>query len=159
MNHPISLRSLVLAGAALLAAAAPAWAQTVVDLDESRSEAELRVDMRDAVERDTDVVNTALVFNNTSPDVSHVICLAHDAQGQYLARRIVRIPAQGVRYLRASDFATRGDFIGSATCTSRARIAATAVLLAPGAITNLDVIQADRWDDANRMRFPLIANY
>ena len=47
----------------------------------------------------------------------------------------------------------------SAQCTSRTRIAATAVLLAPGALTNLDVIQADHWDESNRMRFPLIASY
>ncbi|MEM9175706.1 MAG: hypothetical protein AAGC67_10765, partial [Myxococcota bacterium] len=123
------------------------------------SATELRVDLREAMERDTDTVNTALVFNNASGDVVHVFCRAFDADGAYEGRRVVRIPARGVRYLRASDFSSGGDFIGSAVCSSRARVAASAVLLAPGALTNLDVIQADAWDEGNRVRFPLIATY
>jgi hypothetical protein len=50
------------------------------------------------------------------------------------------------------------DFIGSAVCASRTRVAASAIFLAPGSLTNLDVIQAGPWDDT-KIRFPLIATY
>ena len=160
MTASNTFRSIILAGAALLAAsAAQAQEVSATEADQSRPESELRADMRDAMERDTDSVNTALVFNNPSADVVHVFCSAFDSNGRYEGRRTVRIPGRGVRYLRASDFSSGDDYIGSALCQSRARVAASAVLLAPGAITNLDVIQADAWDESNRVRFPLIATY
>jgi len=132
---------------------------TSAQADDSRPETELRVDLREAMERDTDSVNTALVFNNGATEVVRVVCRAFDARGTYLGRRTLRVAARGVRYLRASDFSGGSDFIGSAVCSARGRVAASAILLAPGAITNLDVIQAHAWDDANRVRFPLIATY
>ena len=162
MTASLSLRSIVLAGFVVLATAATAHAQRVVsdaELGDARPEAELRLDMREAVERDTDTVNTALVFNNPNAQTAHVMCRAYDSNGNHMGRRLVGVPGNGVRYLRASDFSRGGDFIGAAICSSRTRVAASAVLLAPGAITNLDVIQADAWDDTNRMRFPLIATY
>ena len=161
MTASNSFRSFLLAGATVLAFAAPAHAQRAVEteLGDARPEAELRVDLREAMEHDTDSVNTALVFNNPNAEVAAVLCRAYDSNGNYVGRRIFRLPANGVRYVRASDFSGGGDYIGSAICSSRSRVAASAVLLAPGAITNLDVIQSDPWDDSNRTRFPLIATY
>lgn len=161
MTRSYLLRSVALASAALLVSAATAQAQmaTMFDRDDSRPEAELRVDMRGAVDRDTDVADTALVLSNTTNQDTHVLCVSYDANGNAVGRKFARLPARGVRYLRASDFSNGADFIGSASCTSRGRVAASAVFLAPGAITNLDVIQGQRWDDTNRVRFPLIATY
>jgi hypothetical protein len=75
-----------------------------------------------------------------------------------IGRKVARIPGRGVRYLSASDLSGGADFIGSAVCASRTRVAASAIFLAPGSLTNLDVIQAGPWDDT-KIRFPLIATY
>jgi len=159
MTSQILIRStLFVSTALLLLASSSASAQTVDARDDSRSEADLRAEVRQAIERDTDVANTALVFNNTTHEAASVICRAYGANGELLGRRIARVPARGVRYLRASDLSSGADFVGSAVCASRSRVAATAVFLAPGSITNLDVIQAGPWD-AHNIRFPLIATY
>lgn len=155
--HPL-LRSTLFVATALVWTAGSASAQTVTSRDDSRGETELRAEVREAIERDTDVANTALVFNNTSTEDTTVICTAHGANGEFLGRRMARVPARGLRYLRASDLSSGADFVGSAVCSSRARVAASAVFLAPGSITNLDVIQAGPWDSHN-IRFPLIATY
>ncbi len=154
------LRSLPFAIVALVLGAGVASAQALAmaDRDDSRSETELRVEMREAVDRDTDSTNTALVFNNTTNQDAIVFCTAYGANGRLLGRKIAKLPARGTRYLRASDLSNGADFVGSALCSSRARVAGSAVFLAPGAITNLDVIQAGPWD-SNRIRFPLIASY
>jgi len=151
-------RSIAFAAAALFLSAAGAEAQTMIEMDDSRSETQLREDMKEAVDRDTDVANTALVFNNTGGEQTHVFCTAFGANGRALGSKVARIPGKGVRYLRASDLSNGVDFIGSALCSSRGRVVGSAVFLAPGAMTNLDVIQAGPWDDAS-LRFPLIATY
>ena len=151
-------RSCVLVCTALLLGAAASQAQTPTDRDDSRGEEQLRVEVRQAMDRDTDTTNTALVFNNTTAAVAHVVCIAYSAEGRMLGRKVARLPARGVRYLRASDLSGGTDFIGSAICATRARVVASAVFLAPGSLTNLDVIQAGPWDDTN-IRFPLIATY
>ena len=160
MTSQLLIRSTLLTSFALLLllAATSAAAQTVDARDDSRSESELRAEVRQAIERDTDVANTALVFNNTTHEDASVICRAYGANGELLGRRFARVPARGVRYLRASDLSSGADFVGSAVCASRSRVAASAIFLAPGSITNLDVIQAAPWD-AHNIRFPLIATY
>ena len=160
MTSQFLIRSTLFASAALLLllASSSASAQTVDARDDSRSETELRAEVRQAIERDTDVANTALVFNNTTNEDASVLCRAYGANGELLGRRFARVPARGVRYLRASDLSSGADFVGSAVCASRSRVAASAVFLAPGSITNLDVIQAGPWD-AHNIRFPLIATY
>ena len=149
--------ALVLTG--LLSISSPVAAQTAAPTwDEARDEAQLKLDMRNAIERDTDVANTALVFNNTSGEDSFVACTAYGANGRVLGRKTAFVPGRGVRYLRASDLSNGRDFVGSAVCAVRVRMAASAVFLAPGALTNLDVLQAGPWDDS-QIRFPLIATY
>ena len=152
-------RSIAFATAALLLSAGAAQAQTMLDsVDDSRSEDQLRADVKEAVERDNDVANTALVFNKTTNEVTHVFCAAHGANGEILGRKVARIPGKGVRYLRASDLSSGADFIGSAACSTRGRVVGSAVFLAPGSMTSLEVIQAAAWD-SNSIRFPLIATY
>lgn len=162
-SFPHLLRLPLLASALLGAMAiglfASSAAAQIVDLrDDSRDEAQLKLEVRAAVERDTDVANTALVFNNATNEATAVFCTAYSADGRVLGRKTARIPARGLRYLRASDLSGGADFIGSAVCSTRARIAASAVFLAPGAVTSLDVIQMGPWDDT-KMRFPLVATY
>ena len=141
-----------------VATGATAQSQTLDSRDDSRDEVELRAEVRGAVERDTDLTNTALLFNNTTGEVATVVCTAYGANGNLLGRKYARVPALGVRYLRASDLSGGVDFVGSALCWSRARVVGSAVFLAPGSIMNLDVIQAGPWD-SHTIRFPLIASY
>ncbi|MBJ21961.1 MAG: hypothetical protein GY910_19535 [bacterium] len=153
------IRSTLPASMALLfMAVSISQAQTVSVQDDSRGENELRSELREAIDRDTDVANTALVFNNTTSGDAVVVCTAFGANGNFIGRGTVRLPARGVRYLRASDLSGGADFVGSALCASRVRVAASAIFLAPGSITNLDVIQAGPWD-AHNIRFPLVASY
>ena len=158
IQSPIQSALLFSATAIVLLAGGLAHAQEVEEIDVARDDSELRVELRTAIDRDTDVANTALVFNNVTSSATHVHCVAWDGNGNRLSRKTARIPARGVKYLRASDLSDGVDFVGSAVCTSRSRIAASAVFLAPGAMTNLEVIQSDPWH-ATRIRFPLIASY
>ena len=152
------IHSAVLAAAAVFLFVGVASAQQVRTRDDSRDEEQLKVEVRQAMERDTDVANTALVFNNVGPTETGLVCTGYNANGIVLSRKFARIPGNGVRYLRASDLSNGADFIGSAVCTVRGRVAASAIFLAPGAMTNLDVIQAGPWD-STKIRFPLIATY
>lgn len=147
----------VLAVSSILAGAGLTQAQEA-EIDDARGAAELRAEVKDAVERDVDTANTALVFNNVTRSNSYVVCTAYDGNGNALGTKRAYVPKRGVKYLRASDLSNGVDFVGSAVCTSRARMAASAVFLGPGAITSLDVIQPGSWD-ATRIRFPLIATY
>jgi hypothetical protein len=144
--------------AALLMLADLAGAQEVAEVDEARDEIELQADVRDAIDRDTDVANTALVFNNASRVATTVHCTAYSANGKAIGRKIARIPALGVRYLRASDLSGGADFVGSALCKARGSVVPSAVFLAPGSITNLDILRKKR-KKTTWMRFPLVATY
>jgi len=150
--------ALFLSAALLSLGSGRAAAQAVEEVDIGRLEVELRVDITDAIERDTDVANTALVFNNAGRVATTVYCTAFSGNGEILGRGKTRVPAKGVRYLRASDLSDGVDFVGSAVCKARGRVTATSVFLAPGAITALDVKQYRR-KRTSRMRFPLVASY
>ncbi len=150
--------SIFLSAALLLFVAGQSQAQVVEEVDIGREEVQLRVDITDAIERDVDVANTALVFNNTGRIATTVVCVAFDGNGDILGRGRTRIPSHGVKYLRASDLADGVDFIGSAVCKARGRVTATAIFLAPGAITDVNIKQR-RQNRSTHMRFPLIATY
>jgi len=77
---------------------------------------------------DTDIADTALIFTNQSADVVHVKCLARDQGGSVIGRTVTRVPANGLRYVRASDFSDGRDFVGHADCKSNGRVTATAML-------------------------------
>ena len=150
--------AVLLFGSPSLAVAAGTRVDDAGRLDESRPTEELEVDMRAAVDRDTDVANTALTFNNVGVSAAIVVCRAFDGRGTALGIRAVHVPANGLRYLRASDFADGADFVGSAVCKSRVRVHGSAVFLAPGALTNLNVIHNVR-KRVTTIRFPLVATY
>ena len=128
-----------------------AVAQEVAQIDDARDKVELQADIRDAIERDIDVANRALVFNNASRRATTVHCTAFSANGEALGKRVARVPALGVRYIRASDLSGGADCIGSTFCKARGSVVGSAVFLAPGSITNLDILR--------KMRFPLVATY
>ena len=57
--------TLLLCAIFLLLGPGLAVAQQAEEIDIGREEVQLRVDISEAIERDTDVANTALVFNNS----------------------------------------------------------------------------------------------
>ncbi len=106
---------------------------------------------------DRDGLDTALVFSNQLEREVRVGCRAFGRDGQLVGRAGTGLPARALRYLRASDFAPGGDFVGSVECLAGGRVLAEALLLAPGGITNLEVLQRPR-GRSTRLEFPLVAN-
>ena len=127
-------------------------------VDEGRTSDELEADLRRWVDRDTDVVNTALTFSNPSHGRAIVVCAVYDGDGHLLGTKAAHIPPRGLRYFRASDLASGVDFVGTAECKSRTQVLGSAILLAPGALTNLDVQHLLR-SRVTYIRYPLVASY
>lgn len=145
--------ALVIFAALTLPAAAQEALPEEVDVDRDGG---LLLDEIDAAP-DRDGLDTALVFSNQLDREVRVGCRAFGRDGQLLGRAGTGLPARGLRYLRASDFAPGGDFVGSVECLAGGRVLAEALLLAPGGITNLEVLQRAR-ARSTRIEFPLVAN-
>ena len=118
---------------------------------------ELQADVRDS-QHDVDTTNTALLFNAQGPDDVVVKCRAYDQNGNAIGRTATKVPKNGLRYLRASDLANGRDFIGSAFCSVRGDVVGSALLVAPGSITPLDVVQ-NQLAGTTTMQFPLVISF
>lgn len=153
MRSPFKCFALVMFAALTLPAAAQEALPGEVDVDR---DAGLLLDEIDAAP-DRDGLDTALVFSNQLDREVRVGCRAFGRDGQLLGRAGTGLPARGLRYLRASDLAPGGDFVGSVECLAGGRVLAEALLLAPGGITNLEVLQRAR-ARSTRIEFPLVAN-
>lgn len=127
-------------------------------VDEGNPSDELEADLRRTIDPDTDVVNTALTFHNPSQGRAIVVCAAYDGNGNLLGTKATHIPPGGLRFLRASDIANGVDFVGSAACKSRTRVQSSAILLGPGAVTDLDV-QRRGWRRVTSFSYPLVVSY
>lgn len=156
-NHPwIHLAGSI--GITLLLGASSASAITPVEtaddgVEIDRTSAELGDELRPR-DVDRDIADTALVFTNFSGTSARVRCVAYDRDGHAVGRAWVGVPALGVRYLLASDFANGADFIGHARCGTSRAVRGTAVFLG-GGITDLPAIQPRPY--SGRIRFPLVA--
>lgn len=117
--------------------------------DATALRADLRVD-------DRDLVDTALVFTNAGDARAIVLCRAFDADGERVGRIRLKVPAGGLRYALASDLSLGRDFVGRVQCSARSRVLASAVLLAPMAMTDLDVHQHQ---GIGSILFPVVATY
>jgi len=71
---------------------------------------------------DVDVVDTALVFNNPRNHKTLIAWVGYNANGRALGRAYTVVPANGVRFIRASDISNGRDYLGSASCKARARL-------------------------------------
>ena len=157
------LAVLALTGALFLGGPVLAKGKAAVDLtadkELARDGGDLQVDIRDAIDRDTDVADSALVFTNTGDTEGRVVCRAIDGNGQAVGSRTgVTVPAGGVRYLRASDISDGADFVGRADCVARRPMIASGFFLAPGAITDLKARREQQRRHV-RMHFPVVATY
>ncbi len=153
MRSSLKCFALAIFAALTLPAAAQEALPGEVDVDR---DAGLLLDEIDAAP-DRDGLDTVLVFSNQLDREVRVGCRAFGRDGQLLGRAGTGLPARGLRYLRASDLAPGGDFVGSVDCLAGGRVLAEALLLAPGGITNLEVLQRAR-ARSTRIEFPLVAN-
>lgn len=143
-------------GSLPLALSAIAQVTAVAENEVARNADELRTDIASSIDRD--VADTALVFSNGGGGAQRVACRGFDSSGRVVGRTVTAVPPNGLRYIRASDLGNGTDFVGSARCWTGRGVIASAVFLAPGAITNLDVASNEhRW--GVRVRFPVVATY
>ncbi|MCS5636949.1 MAG: hypothetical protein NZ990_10555 [Myxococcota bacterium] len=145
--------------AALLALLVPGYASAQVDAFSAIDEIEIS---RDAAElqaqidlRDRDLVDTALVFTNIGLGSARVACRAFDANGDPVGRIRMHVPANGLRFVLASDLSHGQDFVGHVMCRT-GRVIGSAVLLAPSAITDLKARPMRRLGST---LFPVVASY
>ena len=106
---------------------------------------------------DVDVIDTALIFNNPRRHKTLVACAGYDANGRVLGRAYTVVPANGVRFLRASDISNGRDFIGSAQCKARARVIPSSFVVGVG-FSDAPAEIVNGWDNSS-MRFPIVASY
>lgn len=123
------------------------------ELEVDRDPGQLLEDMH----ADRDAVESVLVFSNLLDRDVRVGCRAFGRNGRVVGRAGTGLPAHGLRYLRASDFAPGGDFIGSVQCVAGGRVVGEALLLTPLGISNLEVLQRGR-KRSTQLEFPLVAN-
>jgi len=105
-----------LAFAAALLTSLAAGAQEIDPPDVVHEEALLEELLVEPV--DAPNLNTALVFSSLADVELRVVCRARNAQGQPIGHAGVRVPAQGVRFLLASDFSDGEPFLGQVRCLS-----------------------------------------
>ncbi len=102
-------------------------------------------DLQAEVDRpDRDHVDTVMAFTNLARNAARVQCAAFNANGEIVGTLWVGIPANGMRFVLASDFSETEDFTGHARCRTNSRILSTSILLTPTAITDLSVRQIRR---------------
>ncbi|HEC15191.1 MAG TPA: hypothetical protein ENI99_01245 [Sedimenticola sp.] len=164
MNNFIRKGLAVCFGSLMTAAIVAPVAAEEIQLSEQAAVAEIEIDRGpeelQAVLRprpDLDTTDTALVFNNALHKTAVVRCVAFGANGHALGRVRIKIPGNGLRFIRASDLANGLDFIGSARCSARGKIVPSAFIVGR-ILTDTPAKAAFDWP-VTRMRFPAIATF
>ena len=106
---------------------------------------------------DVDVIDTALVFNNPRRHKTLIACVGYGANGNVLGRAYTVVPANGLRFIRASDISNGRDFLGSAKCKARARVIPSSFIVGVG-FSDAPARVVNGWDDSS-IRFPVVASY
>ena len=88
------------------------------------------------------MIDTAMALTNTRTGTAVAVCTGFDDEGRRLGRVRVKIPAKGVRWFLASDFARGRGFIGHVKCQTEGHLLGSAVLLGAGT-TDLRVVQGE----------------
>jgi len=125
---------------ALLALLVPGYASAQVDAFSAIDEIEIT---RDAAQlqahidvRDRDQFDTALVFTNLGNQSARIACRAFAANGDPVGRVWLHVPANGLRFVLASDLSHGEDYIGHVMCRT-GRVIGSAVLLGPSSLTDV----------------------
>ncbi|MFT4582383.1 MAG: hypothetical protein ACI915_001197 [Gammaproteobacteria bacterium] len=110
-----------------------------------------------ATDRDSDVIDTVLIFSNTRSHRNIAVCVGYDANGNVLGRAFTVIPANGLRFIRASDLADGTDFLGSAKCVTRPKVIPSSFVVGVGFSDAPASVVHGR--NRSRIRFPVVASY
>ncbi|MCP3985931.1 MAG: hypothetical protein GY723_16235 [bacterium] len=146
--------------------AAPSFAESDTEIEIDRPADELSEELTNPVDpEDPDAVDSALVFTSNGGPAA-VRCVARNGNGDRVGHPvIVKLPADGLRWVRASDLSNGTDFVGSARCTSLGSVAGSGFVVGPHGATNLRVSKnrtrlgrhGKRF--THHLRFPVIASY
>ncbi len=143
------------ANEAILANAVAIDGDDDIGVEVIRLEPELRDMLK--IDRDIDVIDTALVFNNPRSRRTLVACVGYNANGRALGRAYTVVPPNGVRFMRASDISDGRDFLGSARCKARNRVIPSSFIVGVG-FSDAPVNVVHGWDHT-AIRFPIVASY
>ncbi|MCP5058376.1 MAG: hypothetical protein GY937_16860 [bacterium] len=146
--------------------ASPSFAQSDTEIEIERTADELPAALVDPVDpADPDAVESALVFTSRG-GAAVVRCVARDGNGNRVGNPVViPVPAEGLRWSRASDLSNGADFVGSAGCTSLGSLVPSAFLVGPNGATDLRASQVRKRIGrrgrrfSHHFRFPVIASY
>ncbi|MDJ0789431.1 MAG: hypothetical protein QNK05_21710 [Myxococcota bacterium] len=139
--------------------ATPSLAQELAPIEIDRRAAELGDALKRPVDPvDPDLVESVLVFTSEG-DSGGARCVAHDGRGNVLGVVTVRVPRNGLRFIRARDFSGGTDYVGSANCRTKGPINGSAFLLAPGGVSDLPVLQRPYDPRLKNIVFPVVASY
>jgi hypothetical protein len=125
-------------------------AEVLIERDVDTIPDEIETDVRQPL-----VADTLITFTNSKPNTQNVFCTAFGKNGTAIGRTRTKIPGDGLRYVRASDFSSGNPFVGSVKCRTWGRVVATAVFVGPG-VTSLPVRQGGH---DGSIRVPLVATY
>lgn len=150
-RHHIGLIAAVL----MLAPVGAAWGDDVPEgVEVTRDAAELQEALHPP--QDIDLTDTALVFTNPSEKPGFVTCAGLNANGQKVGRIWLRVPANGLRFVFASDLSDDVDFIGSARCRAWPQMIGSGFLLRPGAVSDVPARQLPLLRPSHAMPVPQV---
>ena len=137
----VSSSTWILAAAAALLMAGPAWAQATEGEEEveiDRPVDDLEATLADPVDPDDpNAVDTGLVFTSTGVRTA-VHCVARDHEGARVGGAFAWVPPRGARLILASDFSDGERFAGSVACHSVGAVVGSAILVGPRGATDLE---------------------
>ena len=102
----------MLVGALITGGAAITAEELGADAPEIDRDGDALVKELDVRPDDRDFTDTAIVASNRASGPGLVVCAAFNANGRPLGRAAMRVPGNGLRYLRASDVSNGIDYIG-----------------------------------------------
>lgn len=142
--------------------ATPVLAQSIPEVEIDRPADELP-DALGPDPIDPDRLDSVLVFTSTGNPAA-VRCTANDGNGDPIGSAVtVPLPADGLRWIRASDLSDGADFVGSAHCTSLGKAAGSAFLVGPRGATDLPAHRTRKRGSGRRyvhhLHFPVAASY
>ena len=115
----------------LVLSASGALAQTEVAVD--RMPDELKTMLEPSPTAVT--TDTAIVFTSLFGSAQLVRCTARDGDGNIIGRSVTRVPAYGVRFVRASDLGNGQAYLGRVRCRSSRQMITSAFIVTAGGIT------------------------
>ncbi len=106
---------------------------------------------------DPNVLDTALILTNQTGTAARARCIAYGHGGQTIGRAWLKLPANGMRIVLASDITQGGNFVGSIRCKARGHVVGSAFIL--GAVFSAaQVNNATAWNES-RISAPVVVAY